>query len=52
VGPQMGVVGGRGGTLVQGVFGFVLGALFATLIVSRPAAVCTPCPGIASQISR
>jgi hypothetical protein len=32
-------MGGRSASLVQGVIGFVMGALFATLLVSRPAVV-------------
>lgn len=36
---RMGVMGGRSASLVQGVIGFVMGALFATLLVSRPAVV-------------
>lgn len=36
---QMGVMGSNRGSFVQGVFGFVLGALFATLLISRPSPV-------------
>lgn len=40
------MAGGNRNSLVQGVFGFVLGALFATLLVSRPVQEVHTTPGL------